>query len=482
MKLPSWLPKLSIYTLSAIINRISPILLTPLYTRVFSVQHYGLVDLYLTINMMVFIFFETQVVSGFMREYHDYKSKGTLSCLFSGAISYYLMSNLFLWFVFGVGLISFNIPVLYIHLMLAIMFGLFPAQFMGLFLVLVRMQGRSMVFLTLNSLQVLMSLFCGVLFVVKLHWGILGAVWAFVTPNIILLPVLALLSMPLIQKIEVRPAIKKMLWYGVPIVPAVLGGWLMNYSSRFFVMHFMGLYALGIYSLIFRVGALILLFLDSFRLVWGPYVMKLYTLEVEHAKAIFSKVLDFYFLFGVGVILFLSFLLPLLVRLFAPHNYWGAYYYADFILLAFLWNGAFTIFSVGCAWVRKTYFNTLSTFVGLAVNMLGAFIFIHRFHLFAVCTFTMLGFLVNALVAYGLSQRQIRIQYSRLTLIWPIIFSFSYVSSIYGLKHFNMLNLRNFYAVKGLFVLYFMIIVFLYLKKHYDKKGFWINKWVKHGV
>jgi len=94
----------------------------------------------------------------------------------------------------------------------------------------------------------------------------------------------------------------------------------------------------------------------------------------------------------------------------------------------------------------------------------------------------MLGFLVNALVAYGLSQRQIRIQYSRLTLIWPIIFSFSYVSSIYGLKHFNMLNLRNFYAVKGLFVLYFMIIVFLYLKKHYDKKGFWINKWVKHGV
>ncbi|MFP3534721.1 hypothetical protein SB763_35810, partial [Burkholderia sp. SIMBA_042] len=74
-----------LYGLTGVISKFAPLLVIPIYINVIGIEGFGVLDLYITIGMAVFIICEAQAVSGVMRSYYECKKSNTLKDLISSA-------------------------------------------------------------------------------------------------------------------------------------------------------------------------------------------------------------------------------------------------------------------------------------------------------------------------------------------------------------------------------------------------------------
>jgi O-antigen/teichoic acid export membrane protein len=180
--------------------------------------------------------------------------------------------------------------------------------------------------------------------------------------------------------------------FGMPLVPAALALWAINFIDRFVIQLLKGESEVGVYSLAVRAASVIVFLLVAFRLAWPAFA---YSIEDDSvAKRTYAYVLTYLLFICAWISVALGVLAPWIVKVLAPTNpdFHDA---ADAIgILAF---GAtafagYTVLAIGVGRARRTQFNWIVTGTAAAVNT--------GLNFALVPAYGMMGAAVATLVAY----------------------------------------------------------------------------------
>jgi len=156
--------------------------------------------------------------------------------------------------------------------------------------------------------------------------------------------------------------------FGVPLVPAALALWAINFIDRIFIAQFKGQAEVGIYSVAVRISSAVVFLMIAFQLAWPAFA---YSIEDDRrAKHTYSYVLTYLLFVCSWVSLALGLLAPWLVRLLARGP--GFHRASEAVaLLAFGTTAyaGYSVLAIGVARARRTQFNWIVSGAAAIVNI-----------------------------------------------------------------------------------------------------------------
>jgi O-antigen/teichoic acid export membrane protein len=208
---------------------------------------------------------------------------------------------------------------------------------------------------------------------------------------------------------------KEILKFGIPFIPAGLAGIAMQVIDRPIVKALTNDETLGIYQLNYRLGIFMMLIVGMFDYAWRPFFLN--HAEDPDAKQLFAKVFTFYAIGAMTIFLTVSFFIEDIVRIslfgrhFFPPVYWQGVEIVPWILLAYVFTGAYIIFVVGVYLEKKTKYLPFLSGAGALINIAANFLLIPRIGILGAALSTLLSYTVMAVGMYFVSQRFYRIAY-----------------------------------------------------------------------
>ncbi|MEM5570340.1 lipopolysaccharide biosynthesis protein [Aliarcobacter butzleri] len=411
-----------IYGLSSALSKFSAFFTIPIYTRYISVEEFGLLDLYITMSIILYIVLEMQMQSGFMRSYYEKQKENKLDELLGTVLKYYFIVFVFLIsFAMGLLLLDIDSKYLLFEYLFPIVLFILPKQIFDLNNIMMRMEHQAKKFLLFNVSYVFSIALLGIFLVVFVQSSVEMILWSMTIGNIVF-GIVAFKN--LIKHIPLKLNLfhfKEVFYYGAPIVPAVIGGWAMSAIGRFIITENMTLEDLGIYSLALKIGMIFLIFVEAFRLAWNPFVVKKY--GESNATEVFAKALNYYVIIGLFIVSLIYLSSPLLIKILATDKYISALDVIPILLMAYFWQGAINIIAVGNGWVRKTYLNSIGSLSGGIFVLIITYYYINILGIKAAAIAQLIGFIVSFFVTIYFAQRNVRIKFSFYTIFLGIMIS-----------------------------------------------------------
>jgi O-antigen/teichoic acid export membrane protein len=184
---------------------------------------------------------------------------------------------------------------------------------------------------------------------------------------------------------------RHMLAFSLPLVPAAVGGWVLNLSDRYIVQLFDGRVAVGIYAAGYTVGLVInALVVQPFSLAWGAAYWEIS--RQDGAPRIFARVMVGFAVLASTVALALSALGTDAIRLLLPHEFEPARFVVPFAAFAYVAYGLYTIVATGLNLESQTRWLPITIGVAAAIAVL--------LNLALVPTFGYYGAAISTLVTY----------------------------------------------------------------------------------
>jgi O-antigen/teichoic acid export membrane protein len=265
-----------IYGVGVGLNRLAGFLMLPIYTRFLTPADYGVLELLSTTVEVIGMIAGVGLVSGIFKFHAEQDNPGDKREIVSTAgiaivvmasiagIAGFLGADVLNGLVFPDGE---SIPLYFQLFFVTYVFR--QAELTPL--LLLRIQQRSVLFVSMSLLKLVLMLALNIYFVVFRELGILGVL----TGNVIATGVsAAVLNALLIRSVGLGfsiPKFKKMVIFGYPLIFWFLGSFVFVFSDRYFLNHFTSTAAVGTYALAYRfVSVLSAIGYRPFQMVWDP--------------------------------------------------------------------------------------------------------------------------------------------------------------------------------------------------------------------
>lgn len=431
----------AIYGISTMIGRFLNFILVPLYTNIFSPADYGIIQLiyaYMAILNIVFIY---GLDSAYLK-FASFKDVGDDKDNFSTPYVSILMTSLLFVFliIMNISAIgnSLGIPSEYQYLIYfgaAILF--LDANVVIPFLKL-RLERNAKIFSLYRIINILVNILLNVYLIIILKWGI----EAILLSNLIASAVSLLLLLPTIIKnfrFKFHSVLfKRMLKFGLPFLPAGFAVMLVQVIDVPILEKLTDLQTVGIYKANYKLGIFMMLYVNMFQFAWQPFFLQ--NAKEPNAKEMFSKVLTYFTLAGsvmlVVVSLFISDIAQIRIAGFSiiGSEYWSGLHIVPIVLLAYLINGMYSVFSAGIYIEEKSIYVPFITGAGAVVNIIVNFLLIPVLSLTGAALATFASYLVMALGYYFVTQKFYQIKYE-LKRIGHILFAVLITGTLFYYLH-----------------------------------------------
>lgn len=345
-----------VYAIGSAANSAALFLLVPYLVNVFTPEEYGAWSIFevaiLLLNMVMLAGLEV----GLMREYwflSDDKKRAQLagSVLLTVAL---WGGMLFAGGVFFVaGGIRFSLPGAPLTLMEVLAIAWLETIFtLYLTLFRIREQAFTFVMLSVGRMVLFMGLSIGL---VHCGYGLPGALLGRLGGTILMLSGASALGFRYISLRLDIASLKRVIWYGLPLLPTNLASYILLASDRYMLQHFAALEAVAVYTFAYKVAATLdVLITRPFALDWAPRRFKIATQSDPPRR--YAQALLFYLWAAVSFSLCVVALTPAFYRWVAPSEYWPGMKLVPVILLAYLIYGLSYPLNVGIMLKDRTQY------------------------------------------------------------------------------------------------------------------------------
>lgn len=215
-----------------------------------------------------------------------------------------------------------------------------------------------------------------------------------------------------------RQLLRNALIYSLPLVGmGILGQANMN-IEKILIKHLdptdAPLASLGIYAACYKIGVLMSIFTQSFRLAFEPFVFKAH--QGSDDRQVYAASLKWFTYFGLLIFMGVMLFLPLL-KLLLPADYHQGLVIIPWILIGQLFYGVYYSMSLWYKLTDRTWWGMVMSGVGLAVNTALNFILIPRLGYPGAAISTFAGYSVMMLLSYFLGQHYFRVPYPTWRLV-----------------------------------------------------------------
>ncbi len=259
------------------------------------------------------------------------------------------------------------------------------------FLSYLKMMEKAKIFTALTLCISLVTTLLCILFVLMLHLGTFGFFLASLCSQTLLLVLLYFIICRkekfTIDKIFFIPLVK----LGFPSIFGLLAFLLIDYSDRQILQRYAGLSSLGIYSIGYNFGMVVMLFVNAFLAAWPPFFMS-YINKQEEAKFVFAKVFRYYILgFGFIGLLFFGFSKTFL-SIIVDSKFIEAYSVVGLVAMGYILRGSYSVLLPGLYFNQKLKFQSLIEWITAVLNIILNFFFISRYGMQGAAFATLLSF------------------------------------------------------------------------------------------
>jgi O-antigen/teichoic acid export membrane protein len=403
----------SVYGLVSAARSLVGLLLVPIYTRVFLPGDYGQIDTLTT--LVAFLTLAATLGMDTAAALYFYDNAGEadrgamvttaiitrvgLSALLAGIIS--LLAPAIAQMLFGNAFAASTIRI-------AVWTA--PANALAGFLIeLLRLSRRPWIYAGLAVANLLLGVGLSILFVVRLGWGVDGAFGGPLLAAVLVLPAGFWATRKLLAPRISRAWLQKLLHIGLPLIPAALGGWLIAYSNRYFLLHYGSAADVGLLAVGNKASAPLVLFTSAFLTAWGPFAFSIQ--KQENARLVYAKALTYFWIVaGAGVVVVTLFAKEMLL-VFTTTSYLAGAAVSGLMALQLAADASYYIVSIGTVLARRTRLLAYSVPAAAAACVLFNVLLIPRLSYIGAALAAMLAYSTSALLVYLLSQRAYPVPY-----------------------------------------------------------------------
>lgn len=293
------------------------------------------------------------------------------------------------------------------------------------FLNLLRMKEKAIKYSLIMFISTMITLIANVLLVLVFEYGVFG----FFLGNLIgqmflFLIVLFFISKNVQHSFEIS-YFKPLVNIGYPSIFGLFAFLLIDYADRQMIQRILGLEQLGIYTISYSLGMVIMVAVGAFQSAWSPFFMSFINRK-EDAKIIFGKVLRYYILFfGFLVLCFFAFS-KTIMYLMADSSFHEGYILIGFISMAYFFNGIYMIMLPGLYFCEKLYIQSFLEWSTAIINIILNLILISKYEVIGAAYATVLSYFYLCFVSWYIGKRYLDIDYEwnkiiRIVILYGII-------------------------------------------------------------
>ena len=415
-----------VYGLGAILSQLVGFLLIPVYTRFLTTADYGVLNLVVLTADVIGIVASLKAGDTMIRFYYESRdvrqrnlvvSTIIFNIIFFGMLillPLYLLSNYFSQVILNDSDFGYLFQMAFTSMMLNMLFSIAMTY--------IQIQEKSIKFVTLSLTKLLMAVSLNIYFVVVLKIGVFGIVLSTLITSIIF----TLITIPLlIKKVGFKFSLywtKQLLRFGLPFIPSTLANKASHASDRYFLKFYLTMSQVGIYSLGYRLGAVIHnIFNVSLFRVLNVRIMAIH--KEDNAPQVIAKLASYSLMFlcflGLGISIFSKDI----VMLMTPETYWDAAKIIPPITLCYIIFASESFAIIPIIISKKTErLSAVNLICGL-LNIGLNFIFIPRFGINGAVLVTLITFSLKIVSIYFVGAKLYPIPFQWMRLMNIIIIS-----------------------------------------------------------
>jgi len=462
-----------IYGLGTVVPRLlNYSILTIYYTRLFSVEQFGvLTELYAYVTFLL-IFLTYGMETGYFRFSMEDKDGKAYSSII---ISLFVTSA---GFLLGVLIFKNEISSALDYkgnsefiIMLAAVVAI--DAFCAIPFAKLRKEERSIKFSALKIINVLATIICVVFFYEILPWiiekfpiGLFIKLRSDITyvllSNLIASIIVLILLLPEIFEIKMVfnwTILKQILIYSLPLLLAGLAGTINETLDRVMMKYLIAdkkeaLYALGIYGANYKIATLLLIFIQMFRYAIEPFYFNYYGQKDD--RKIFAQIMRLFI--AVMIILCLLIMLYLkYMKYFIAVKFHEGLFIVPMILGSYVIYGIILNLSIWYKLTKQTVFGAVVTIVGAALTIITNLMYVPKYSYTGAAFGHIIAYVVMMVISYIWGQKYFYVDYKlgRITeyiLVALVIFVLDWyvIPDIFIVSD----------ALKGLLILFYTYYIF----------------------
>jgi O-antigen/teichoic acid export membrane protein len=376
------------------------LLVTPLYTHAMTPKDYGILAVATTASMIVTLTLSLQLDSAVSRLWlegeTDEARRRLIGTILIFLLTFPLLASFGLEVLGDLGALNIFRSVPYApYLRYSLWIGyvwVFPFLPIAYYTV----RGEAAKVLRLRFLTVTVQIPVGVVLIVVLHQGVLGALRALLAGGAVTAVVSIALMVPKASFRFSSPLLKGSLAFCLPIIPHALANWALQLSDRVVLQSYVNDTQLGLYQLGYLVGGAATFFTNSAAAAVQPLFY--WRLRDESARQQVAPL-------GSYVLLILSFFCVLLalfgstaILVLTPHSYRGAAEIVPWIASSYVFVSAYVLLTVPTWYVKRTLQIALGTIAAALVNIGATFLFGSMFGIVGAGISTLIGYVFLAVI------------------------------------------------------------------------------------
>ena len=420
----------AIYGMGRLLSSVIGFVLIPIYTRYLTPADYGLYSLYAIAGQVVTLISLMGMSTAMFREvvYHDSDERTVISTTFN--------------FLIIQSLVFFGVLAIFSPQISLLLFGeathtyllrlIFITNGLGVFgfVVLSTLQMREQAgrYSAVHVIRFAIGVALNILFIVVLRMGLEGLVLAGLGMSILsAIMFVALLWKDLRPRLS-WPILKRMLRFGLPLVPFQLASILLTSSDRYFLEHYAGAAEVGIYSLGYKFGMIVQLIVMAIQTAWAAQMFAI--AKEDGAERKFARIVVYY-LAGLGFLgLGISVLSKEVLTIMSTPAFLPAYTVVPLIVLSYIAYGGVNMTNVALNIKGRTELNA-PIIIAVAIGNLGLnYLLIPRFGMMGAAVATLVSYVVLLVIEVIVNQRvwRLPLEYGRIlkvALAWGTVYAVS---------------------------------------------------------
>jgi O-antigen/teichoic acid export membrane protein len=205
--------------------------------------------------------------------------------------------------------------------------------------------------------------------------------------------------------------LKKMLKYGLPLVPTTIMFWFMNSVSRFVLNTYVGLKDTGIYSLMISLSSVFLLITGSILTAWPPYAMSI--AKRDDAREIYARIIQMLLVLLIPLAFLFWSVSDIAILLFSTREYLKGENIIILIVIQHILVLLYQCVAIGLTLKRKTIFITIGYSISGILVILLSFPLCKYFGILGAALSVFIGYLIAILYIFYKSNQFYPIPYNR---------------------------------------------------------------------
>ncbi|MFP3510715.1 polysaccharide biosynthesis C-terminal domain-containing protein [Peribacillus sp. SIMBA_075] len=407
----------TIFAIGNIGSKFITLLMLPFYTRQFSQNDYGQIDLFITTIALLMPIFTASIVEAIVRFSLD-KKNYTYGEVITNSIAV-----VFLGFTLLLTLYPLLINISFVEQFILFFYIVFFVQAID---TSIKQFARSIdlikVYMISDILYTFVFVVLNILFIFVFEMGVDGYFISMIlaySVNITFLSIKTKVINYIRLKYLDKTTMKSMILFCIPLIPNNLMWWVINISDRYMLVYFLGFGANGLYSVATKFPSIISNLYVIFYKAWQVSAIEEY--ESSNKNIFYSNIFNLlFFVMLIAASVYIIFN-KLFVHILVSNEFYSVWKYTPILVLAAVFSCFSSFIGTNYIAMKKTKGALYTSFIGAIINFILNVLLIPFYGVYGACVATMISFLTIWVLRINDTRKFVKINYPKMKMIFSFI-------------------------------------------------------------